>query len=193
MLPTAFSREAFTFITRCMNDLFFYDDCPGPKVTIVDSSPGLPVKGFRRDRQSRSEAGIEAARSLGEFLREEENPHTLQLCSWHAAEAIKKWVITEGYPLEVRKQLVILIWSWINSPTMSALQERHAALLAKLRPKGRDHLLSYYQRQERQFAHAYTKHFLELNLLKWRRVPMAQLSWPQIGIRLLVTLSSYAY
>lgn len=76
---------------------------------------------------------------------------------------------------------------------MSALQERHAALLAKLRPKKRDYLLSYYQRQERQFAHAYTNHFLELNLLKWRRVPMAQLSWPQIGIRLLVTLSSYTY
>lgn len=129
-----------------MNDLFFYDDCPGPKVTIGDFSSGLSAEVLRRNGQSRSEPEMDAARSLGDFLRGEGNPHILQLCSWHVAAAIKKRLITEGYPLEVRKQLVILIWSWINSPTMSALQERRDTLLAKLRPKERDYLLSHYKR-----------------------------------------------
>ena len=33
----------------------------------------------------------------------------LQLCSWHAAEAIKKKLTREGYPHEKRKELTNLI------------------------------------------------------------------------------------
>ena len=37
---------------------------------------------------------------------------TLQLCTWHSAEAIKKKLIKTGsYPLEIKKELNSLIWA----------------------------------------------------------------------------------
>lgn len=60
-LITSESTEAFAFITKCMKDLFFYDDCPGPKVTTGDFSSGLSAEVLRHNKLSRSEAGMEAA------------------------------------------------------------------------------------------------------------------------------------
>ena len=85
-----------------------------------------------------------------------------QLCSWHAAEAIKKRLITEGYPLEIRKQLVTLIWNWITSPTIATLEDQQNDLLSKLRPKEQNYFLGYYYRQESQFIRAYTRHLPNL-------------------------------
>ena len=68
-LITSESTEAFAFMTRCMKDLFFHDDCPNPKVTIGDFSSGLSAEVLRRNKLSRSEAGIEAVKSLEESLR----------------------------------------------------------------------------------------------------------------------------
>lgn len=98
-LITLESTEAFAFITQCMNYLFFYDDCPRPAVTIGDFSSGLSAEVLRRRKQTRSEACMDAARELGDRMIGKGDTHTLQLCSWHAAEAIKKRLITEGYPL----------------------------------------------------------------------------------------------
>ena len=57
----------------------------------------------------------------------------LQLCTWHAAEAIKKRLIKAGtYPVEIRKELMALIWAWIKSPTIEQLNERRRTLLNKL-------------------------------------------------------------
>ena len=52
----------------------------------------------------------------------------LQLCNWHAAEAIKKRLTREGYPLETRKVLADLVWKWIKSETL-ADKERNRGLL----------------------------------------------------------------
>ena len=60
---------------------------------------------------------MQAVQVLGDHIQAEGSNHELQLCSWHAAGAIKKWLITKGYPVEIRKQLVTLIWNWITSPT----------------------------------------------------------------------------
>lgn len=60
---------------------------------------------------------------------------TLQLCSRHAAEAIKKRLITEASHVDKRKELVNLIWALIESPTLEKLMERRNMLLAQLRPK----------------------------------------------------------
>lgn len=58
----------------------------------------------------------------------------LQLCTWHAAQAIKKRLIKAGdYPLEIRKELDTLIWDWIKSPTIKQLSENRLKLLDKLR------------------------------------------------------------
>ena len=44
---------------------------------------------------------------------------TLQLYSWHAAEAIKKKVLKAGsYPLEIRKELTCFIRVWIQSSSL---------------------------------------------------------------------------
>lgn len=57
---------------------------------------------------------------------------TLQLCSWHVAEAIKKKLIKAGsYLLEIRKELTSLIWVWIQS---SSLDQNRRKLLQKLSP-----------------------------------------------------------
>lgn len=57
----------------------------------------------------------------------------LQLCTWHAAQAIKKRLIKAGdYPLEIRKELDTLIWAWIKSSTIDQLSENRLKLLNKL-------------------------------------------------------------
>ena len=57
----------------------------------------------------------------------------LQLCTWYAAEAIKKKLIKVGsYPLEIRKELSNLIWGWIKSSTLQELEKDRGALLTKL-------------------------------------------------------------
>lgn len=35
------STPAFVFINECLEDLFFFDDCPGPAVMLGDFSVGL--------------------------------------------------------------------------------------------------------------------------------------------------------
>lgn len=54
-LITLESTEAFVFITQCMNDLFFYDDCPRPAVPIGDFNSGLSAEVLRRRKQTRSD------------------------------------------------------------------------------------------------------------------------------------------
>lgn len=44
---------------------------------------------------------MQAVQVLADQIQAEGSSHVLQLCSWHAAEAIKKRLITEGYPLEI--------------------------------------------------------------------------------------------
>lgn len=116
----------------------FFDDCPRPKVTVGDFNAGLTAEALRRQNKSRSEAGMEMAQDLGNQLIVQGDVHTLQLCSWHAAEAIKKRLTNKGYASEVRLSLATLIWNWINSPTLQNLEEKRNELLAKLCPKERD-------------------------------------------------------
>ncbi len=60
---------------------------------------------------------------------------TIQLCTWLASEAIKKRLITGRYHVDKRKELVNLIWSWIESQTLEKLAEKRSALIAQRRPK----------------------------------------------------------
>lgn len=80
---TSESAEAFAFITQYMNDLFFYDNCPGPSVTVGDFSSGLSAEALRRTKQSRAEAQMQAAQVLADQIQAEGSSHVLQLCSSH--------------------------------------------------------------------------------------------------------------
>ena len=117
------SSEAFMFINACLQDLYFYDDCPGPAVIIGDFSAGLSSAMLQRQKTSRSDAGMDIATELEQTLDSVGSEVKLQLCSWHAAEAVKKRLINEGYPKDIRVMLVDLIWKWINASTMKVLME----------------------------------------------------------------------
>ena len=83
---TSESAEAFAFITQCMNDLFFYDNCSGPSVTVGEFSSGLSADVLRQTKQSRTEAGMQAAQVLADHIQAEGSSHVLQLCFWHAVD-----------------------------------------------------------------------------------------------------------
>ena len=86
----------------------------------------------------------------------------LQLCSWHGAEAIKKRLIREGYPIEVRKKLVEQVWSWIKPPTIVKLATNRQLLLDSLRAKEQAYIASFHEPKEPQFIMAHKR--LRFNL-----------------------------
>lgn len=104
------STAAFVFINKCLKDLFFLDKCPGPSVMLGDFSAGLSQAMLKTMQQTRSEAGMEMVLRLANEVDDLETNCTLQLCCWHAAEAIKKRLIKEGYHVDKRLELADLIW-----------------------------------------------------------------------------------
>ncbi len=81
----------------------------------------------------------------------------LQLCSWHAAEAIKKRIVNEEYSSKMRSELVSKIWNWIKAPTISLLIKRRIDLMNHLRPKEVTYLTEYYGPKEHQFVYAFSR------------------------------------
>ena len=155
------STEAFKFVNACCKELFFWDVCPGPAVMLGDFSLGLSPAMARNAGISIAEAGMNQAYELVNHLDALGSDCTLQLCSWHAAEALKAWLIKEAYPKEVKEQKEVglhsLIWNWIKSPTVTELNLNREILAASLRPKEQEYLHSYWQRQEPQFVRAYIR------------------------------------
>lgn len=129
------STVAFVFINECLKELLFFDKCPGPSVMLRDFSAGLIQAMLKTMQQTRLEAGMEMTLRLENEVDDLETDCTLQLCCWHAAEAIKKRLIKEGYHVNKRLELADLIWKWIETPTFPELEKRRQALLDKLRPR----------------------------------------------------------
>lgn len=127
---TSESTDCFLFINTCLKELFFYDRCLGPQVIVGKFSMGLTAVMLQKHEMSRSEAGMELAQELG--LQIKESGTTLQLCSWHAAQAVQKKLATEEYPGMLQKLLKNLIWAWIKSLTVELLEEKQGEILAKL-------------------------------------------------------------
>ena len=101
--------------------------------------------------------GMEVAYELAARLDEAGSDLFLQLCSWHAAEAIKLRLSRQGYPIKPRGELVDLVWKWIKSETLLELKANRRKLLDGLRVKEQAYLISFYQPKEPQFIRAYTK------------------------------------
>lgn len=73
--------------------------------------------------------------------------YTLQLYSWHAAEAVKARFIKKDYPKEIREvkdiRIYTLILNWIKSPIVNELNLNCKILTASLHSKEQEYLYSY--------------------------------------------------
>lgn len=103
------SKEAFTFIFDALKMIFH--DCIGPRVVISDFVLGLSSAMCRTRHISRAEADVEDRMTMlqihvfGTDLQ-------LQLCAWHAVEAIRKRLTHAGrYPAKLQTELQNLLWS----------------------------------------------------------------------------------
>jgi hypothetical protein len=56
----------------------------------------------------------------------------LQLCEWHAIEAIRKRLINRGYSKETREVLVNLLNQWVKAPGLEALKNARKKVLSRL-------------------------------------------------------------
>lgn len=88
---TSESRESFMFMLAYMQELMFYDHCPGSYVFIGDFAAGLGaamVKAVTRKENLGGEA--EFAWEMAQAMDHANTDCALQFCTWHAAEVIKK-------------------------------------------------------------------------------------------------------
>ena len=81
----------------------------------------------------------------------------LQLCEWHAVQAIRRKLVKEGYKKEKRQEVDDLLWAWVQSPDPQALEKDREALLGALRQRDQTYLKRNYQPKEHQFVRAYTR------------------------------------
>ncbi|KAL2043479.1 hypothetical protein N7G274_003786 [Stereocaulon virgatum] len=116
-------------MNECMRELFFYDSCLGPAVILGDFAAGLTAAMAMRQRLNVSGVGKEVVYELTAKLDEAGSSLFLQLCNWHAAEAIKKRLIREGYSKDNRDEPVDKIWKWIKSPTIPDIATNRQSLL----------------------------------------------------------------
>ena len=76
----------------------------------------------------------------------------LQLCEWHAIEAIRKRLINRGYSKETQEVLVNLLNQWVKAPGLEALENARKKVLSRLRSDDRTYLRTFYEPKERQFC-----------------------------------------
>lgn len=117
---TSESAESFLFLFDCLKDLIFHNACPGPGVILGNFAAGLAAAMLKKRSQILdSDAALNVAWEVAQAM---DSVNANCICTWHAAQAIKKRLIKAGdYPLEIRKELDSLIWAWIKSSTMEQL------------------------------------------------------------------------
>jgi hypothetical protein len=181
MFITSESAKSFQFANECLTDLCFYD-CPQPSLICGDFSKGLGAavakqaakelaqsiqadeEGFVDIDVEEEEEGAKSEEFLdGKTIIIDVDVGTkgertrLQLCEWHAIEAIRKQLINRGYSKETRKVLVDLLNQWIIAPNLEALEKARKKILSRLRSDDRAYLQRYYQPKEPQFCRVYTR------------------------------------
>ena len=176
------SAKSFQFANECLTDLCFYD-CPQPSLICGDFSKGLSAAVAKQAMKELAQSiqadkdgfvGIdvvveeeEEGEKPGEFLASDiiivdvtvgtKGERTrLQLCEWHAIEAIRKRLINRGYSKETREVLVDLLNQWVKAPDLEALENARKKVLSRLRSDDRTYLRTFYTPKEPQFCRAYT-------------------------------------
>jgi hypothetical protein len=183
MFITSESAKSFKFASDQLTDLCFYD-CPEARVICGDFSKGLGAA-----IALKAKADVEEDDG-NEFL----DPHQtvdllegntivvdvqvgcegqrtiLQLCEWHAIEAIKRRLIhSGGYSKEARESLTDLLNKWVKANTVDEMIDARKALLSQLRKGERDYLTEFYQPKEHQFCRAYTRTYVNLGVHSTQR------------------------
>jgi hypothetical protein len=138
--PVAYSfakseaKVSFEFLFDCLKRFIFIDGIAEARVVLGDQAAGLiaamPV-------------------SLPSCK--------LQHCSWHIAQNIKKRLAEKKYLAEERKNIMNLVWFYIQSSTEIELDKNRAAVTASVRAGERDFLREHWYPRERQFVYFYTK------------------------------------
>jgi hypothetical protein len=162
---TSESAVSFKWVVEQLTDLAFYGDCPKATLICGDFSKGL---GAAVGAKATADlAGLEATDEVlpldpTAILESTEvvvgeatgnpKPIKLQLCEWHAVEAIKRRLVAAGrYPKARREELVDLIWAWVKAD-IESLDECRAKLLDALDTEERVYIKDYYQPEELQFC-----------------------------------------
>ena len=163
---TSESAKSFEFVAGELTKYVFYD-CPEVEVIIADFTRGLGAAIAAKARLDSSIKEDEECEIVGasEVLVDgasERAKIRLQLCEWHATEAIKKRLIHAGkYTKERREELTNLVHAWIKAPANSVSEAREK-LLEQLEPKEKEYLTSYYQPKEENFLQAFTRTYRNL-------------------------------
>ncbi|KAI9760481.1 MAG: hypothetical protein M1840_002409 [Geoglossum simile] len=163
------SVEMFRWVHEQLTKLIFYV-CPLPHAVAGDFAAGLPAAmattkeqvAFRiiekKEGEKANEEETEAVAKVRQQMTSREIGNCfLQICEWHAVQAIRKRLtITGGYPGEWKDLIIDLVWSWIKSPTEKDLKERREQLLAAVDVKEATGLNEFYRTKESQFIYVYT-------------------------------------
>ena len=74
-----------------------------------DFAAGLSAAFTQREDIAEGDGAFQAVYELSFQLDNLRSDCKLQLCTWHAAEAIKRRFTAEGYPFDMRKELHSLV------------------------------------------------------------------------------------
>jgi hypothetical protein len=169
---TSESAASFAWISEQLSEYVFYD-CPEPAIIIGDFAKGLGaavaakaaadlarkevVK--NKSRQPNDSGFPEASAVHIENSNGEGEAHLvfLQLCEWHAVEAIKRRLTSAGrYKKKKREEVVDLVWKWVKAPDVESLEQCREDLFEALNPAEEAYIKNFYQPKEPQFCRAYT-------------------------------------
>jgi hypothetical protein len=171
------SAVAFKFMENKLTELIFYDR-PLPKIVLRDFAKGLaaiyiadptPIPSVDDDTELVETRDDNEAEILTSALGEAIGTR-LQLCEWHAVNAIKRKLVAVGkYKKEKREELTNDIWNWVQCTDLLELDRIRTVLLDKLFQAEQRYLLSFYKPKEHQFVRAYTKSYPNLGMNSTQR------------------------
>jgi MULE transposase domain len=137
--PAAYSfakseaRVSFDFVFECLKRFVLTDDIAEAHIVLADQAAGLIA-------------------SMPQAM-----PNCkLQHCGWHIAQNIKKRLAEKKYLAKERKDIMNLVWFYIQSSTEAELVENRAALMGAIKMSEQNYISKHWYPRERQFIYTYT-------------------------------------
>src|ERR1035438_1192866 len=187
---TSESAASFKWIAEQLTELAFWD-CPEPTLIVGDFSKGLGAAAAAkaaadlaaevadgvsvepRDKAEELDLDpdfLEAAEVVvGEGEGQQVQRVKLQLCEWHAIQAIKRRLVSAGrYKKERREEIIDKINAWVKAD-IDSLDEKRDELLKELHADEQAYIYKNYQPKEPQFCRAYTRTYPNLGVHSTQR------------------------